>query len=77
MEASEDVRMVYEGRSGRSDRAEFDRTRNRVTLIGNAQLEDASGLVSGHKITYSQGLGVQVESDPDRKTRNKNSAAGY
>lgn len=70
MEAIGDVHMVYEGRSGQSDTAEFDRTRDRLTLIGNAQLEDPSGLVSGHKITYNQGVGVQVESDAARKKRN-------
>ena len=58
MEAKGDVQMVYEGRSGRSDVAEFDRIRDQLILTGNAQLEDPSGLVSGHKITYNQGVGV-------------------
>jgi lipopolysaccharide export system protein LptA len=70
MEAIGDVQMVYEGRSGRSDVAEFDCIRDQLILTGNAQLEDASGLVSGHKITYNQGVGVQVEADPARKQRN-------
>jgi lipopolysaccharide export system protein LptA len=70
MEANGDVRMVYQGRTGQSDTAEIDLTQDRVILQGNAQFEDVSGIVSGHKITYSQGVGVQVESDPTRKQRN-------
>ena len=70
MEADGDVRMVYDGRAGQSDRAVMDRIHDRVILLGNAQFEDPSGIVSGHKITYSQSVGVQVESDPDRKQRN-------
>jgi lipopolysaccharide export system protein LptA len=52
------VTIVSKTQVATGDNAEFDRTRNRVLLVGNAALSDGPNVTRGERVAYDLNTGI-------------------